>query len=161
MGPVSTENTIFLNKFIDEEWFENIQGYNPNFLFYVKNEYAEKAYGVLKEIPHVSVWKHGHVPEYLHYGTNPRTGDFILVADSAWQVTMKDHSPGPGGAHGYDPRNTDMHAIFYAIGPAFKIGYIQPTFENIDIYPLICHILGIKPSESDGKLANVKGMLRN
>jgi alkaline phosphatase D len=160
MGYVNSAQTIYLKNYIENEWFEDIQGYNPNFLFYVKDEYAEKAWYVLKDIPHTSSWKHGEVPEYLHYGTHPRTGDFILVADSAWQVTMKDDSPGPGGAHGYDPRNTDMHAIFYAYGPAFKEGYVHPSFENIHLYSLICHILGVVPAENDGNLEPVKGMLR-
>lgn len=161
MGPISAENTIFLKKYIETSWFIEIQGYNPNYIFYVKDEYADEAWAALKNIPHVTVWKHGQVPEHLHYGTHPRTGDFILVADSAWQVTMKDHSPGPGGAHGYDPRNKDMHAIFYAYGPSFKEGYIHPTFENIQIYSLICRLLGIEPAKNDGNLEVVKGMLRN
>jgi alkaline phosphatase D len=54
-----------------------------------------------------------------------------------------------------------MHAIFYAKGPAFKTGYKHPTFENINIYPLICHILNIKPAVVDGKIDHVKGMLKD
>jgi alkaline phosphatase D len=52
-----------------------------------------------------------------------------------------------------------MHAIFYAIGPAFKKNYQQPTFENIDIYPLVTHILGLVPATTDGTLEHTAGML--
>ena len=54
-----------------------------------------------------------------------------------------------------------MHAIFYAVGPAFKTGYLQPTFNNIDIYPLIAEIMCIKPAHVDGNINHVSGMLLN
>jgi len=107
----------------------------------------------------MTAWKHGGVPDSLHYGTNPRTLDFILVADSAWQYSLTGKIPRSAWAHVYNPYNTDMHAIFYARGPAFKAGYVHPAFENINIYPLICHILGIQPAPVDGHIDMVRSML--
>jgi alkaline phosphatase D len=161
MGQVYSEKTIFLKDYLDYDWFSHIEGYTPNYLFYVENEFDSVAWEALKSIPHVQVWKKGQVPEKYHYGSLPRTGDFILVADSSWQVTHRDHAPGTGGAHGYQPENTDMHAIFYAVGPAFKTGYMHPTFENTNLYGLICHILVIQPAKNDGNLKNVRGMLKD
>ncbi|MCK4631087.1 MAG: alkaline phosphatase family protein, partial [Bacteroidales bacterium] len=66
-----------------------------------------------------------------------------------------------GGTHGYDNSNKDMHAIFYAVGPAFKVGYLHPTFNNIDIYPLIAEIMCLKPAYVDGNIYHVSGMLSN
>jgi alkaline phosphatase D len=63
------------------------------------------------------------------------------------------------GAHGYDNANKDMEAIFYAMGPAFKKRYVHPTFNNVDLYPLIAEILGLVPAQVDGKPENVEGML--
>jgi alkaline phosphatase D len=84
----------------------------------------------------------------------------MVVADSAWRVKIeRDDRGGNLGDHGYDNYNTDMHAIFYAKGPAFKNGYLHPTFDNVDLYPLFAHILNLKPAEVDGKLESVKGML--
>jgi predicted AlkP superfamily pyrophosphatase or phosphodiesterase len=160
MGPTSPDRCIKLKEHIDYQWFEEMEGYTPNLTLKVKDEFADTAWKALSSIPHVTVWKHGEVPDSLHYGTNPRTLDFILVADSAWQFTLTDKIPRSSGAHGYNPYNTDMHAIFYAKGPAFKSGYLHPTFENINLYPLICQILGIKPAPVDGHIRNVKGMLK-
>jgi alkaline phosphatase D len=53
-----------------------------------------------------------------------------------------------------------MHGIFYASGPSFKEGFVQPSFENVNIYELLAHLLKIRPAKTDGDLANVKGMLR-
>ena len=52
-----------------------------------------------------------------------------------------------------------MDAIFYAIGPAFKKQHLHPTFNNVDLYPLIAKILKLEPVQVDGKIENVNGML--
>jgi alkaline phosphatase D len=160
MGPTSPERCIMLKDYLDYGWFDEIEGYTPNLIFKVKEEFADTAWKTLSAIPHVMVWKHGEVPDSLHYGTNPRTKDYIMVADSAWQFSLTEKVPHSSGAHGYNPFNTDMHAIFYAQGPAFKENYIHPTFGNIDLYPLICQILGIEPAEVDGHIDHVKDMLK-
>ena len=159
MGPTSPDRCIRLKDYLDYKWFEEMEGYSPNLTLKVKEKYYNKAWKKLSSIPHLTTWKHGEVPDSLHYGTNPRTLDFILVADSAWQFTLTDKIPHSQGAHGYNPFNTDMHAIFYAMGPAFKASYEHPTFKNIDLYPLICQILGLKPAMVDGNIDNVRNML--
>ncbi len=52
-----------------------------------------------------------------------------------------------------------MHPIFIAHGPAFKKNYKIPSFKNVDIYPLMCHVLGVKAAVNNGTLANVLPML--
>ena len=68
----------------------------------------------------------------------------------------------PKGSHGYDNELDNMKAIFIASGPSFKTGYKRDEFENIHIYPLVAHILGIEPFELiDGNLDKVKDLLSN
>jgi hypothetical protein len=50
-----------------------------------------------------------------------------------------------------------MLATFYAWGPAFKKNLIVPSFENVNIYPVVTKILGLRYTEKiDGttELAN-------
>ena len=63
------------------------------------------------------------------------------------------------GAHGYPPETPSMHAIFLARGPAFRKGITVPPFQNIHLYALLAHLLGVKPASNDGALNAVKSVL--
>jgi len=161
MGPISSARNVVLRDYIPEAWPVRIEGGNPNFNLYADSSWADSAYNVLKKIKGIEVWKPAEVPAYLNYGSNPRVGDVIVVADSAWSVTLsKPRNEYTGGTHGYDIRNTDIHAIFYATGPAFKKKFVQPSFPNVDVYPLLAYLLGIKPKATDGDLNQVIMMLK-
>jgi len=161
MGPISSERNIALRTYIPENWPVRIEGGNPNFNLYAEGAWIDSSYAVLKKAGHLQVWKPAEVPEHLNYGNNPRVGDIIVVADSAWTVTLnKSKESYTGGTHGYDIKNTDIHAIFYAAGPAFKQNYVHPSFQNTDIYPLLAKLLGILPAQTDGNLEHVIDMLK-
>lgn len=63
------------------------------------------------------------------------------------------------GEHGFDNREMDMKPFFRAVGPAFQKDLVVGPFETVNIYPLMCHILGIEPEVNDGSLDIVKNML--
>ncbi|MCB2222211.1 MAG: ectonucleotide pyrophosphatase/phosphodiesterase [Bacteroidetes bacterium] len=160
MGPVSNDRKVVLSDHIPTEWTEEVQGYNPNFCIKAKDGFEDYIYEALVYTEGVTAWKSEEVPERLHYGTNPRTLDIVVVADSAWSVVLDPDQRVGKGAHGFDNDNIDMHTIFFAYGPAFKVDYVSPTFENVDIYPLICEILNLDPAPVDGTLEHVKGLLK-
>jgi len=161
MGNISKDRVVIFDDYIDRDWFEQIQGWNPNYVLKVKEGYLDSAYYALSSAAHIKCWKSSEVPERLHYGSNPRTNDLVVLADSSWTVEWSVRQDDDLGAHGYDNDNTDMHGIFYAMGPAFKESYLHPTFENINLYPLITHILNIQPKATDGSVENIKGMLKD
>jgi len=161
MGRISSDRHIALRTYLPESWPVRIEGGNPNFNLYAEGAWIDSAYLSLKKVPHIKVWKPSEVPEYLNYGKNSRVGNIIVVADSAWSVSVQNpKNEYSGGTHGYEIQNTDIHAIFYAVGPAFKQKYIQPSFQNTHIYSLLAYLLGIKPAETDGNLQEVINMLK-
>ena len=65
------------------------------------------------------------------------------------------------GQHGFPPQYREMHAIFYAWGPAFRSGVTLPAFENIHVYPLICELLGLEiPDSVEGQFEVLAPALR-
>ncbi|OQP52671.1 phosphodiesterase [Niastella yeongjuensis] len=102
-----------------------------------------------KEADNYQVYLKKEVPAYLHFGAADdrynRIGDIVLLP--TWPMVFSNRKPGKG-YHGFDPTQVkDMHAIFYAWGPAFKKGITIPTFENVDVYPMIAGLLGLPVTE--------------
>ena len=115
------------------------------------------ARALLKPHPHMTCARKADLPPALHYGQNPRVPPFLCIAEVGWYIHG---SPPPadkpfkgGGAHGYDPANREMDALFIANGPAFRPGVTLPVFDNIDIYSLVAGLIGVSPRSSDGSAA--------
>ncbi len=159
MANVSNKRRVVLEEHLNMDWVRELQGGNPNYNILLKEGYIDSAYHSLAQVKGIHVWKRGQVPERLHYGTHPRTLDLIVLADSGWSVVPGLNDSVSGGTHGYDNANTDMHAIFYGFGPAFRKDLISPPINNVDVYPLICKILGLEPARMDGKLERVDQLL--
>ncbi len=161
MGATSPDRYVNIYDHLNKDWVISAVGSNPVFLLDAVETYEDSVVNVLDRIEGISAWKKQDVPTYLNYGSNPRIPDIVVVADSSWSLGLdKEPSDYSLGAHGYDNSNTDMHNIFYAEGPDFRKNYIQAPFENVDIYPLVAHLLGLEPAETDGDLERVKGMLK-
>jgi predicted AlkP superfamily pyrophosphatase or phosphodiesterase len=114
---------------------------------------------------HMRCWRKSEVPPRLHYGTNPRIPALLCLADDGWVITT--HADAAKrkkfslGEHGYDNDDPAMRALFVAYGPAFKQGLRVAEFDNVDVYPLLAHLLAITPAPNDGDYAAVSNMLRD
>jgi alkaline phosphatase D len=53
-----------------------------------------------------------------------------------------------------------MKAIFFAEGPDIKAGVKLPSFDNIDVYPFVAHLLGLDAPPIDGELTPLKSALK-
>ncbi|KAF8792626.1 Glycerophosphocholine like protein [Argiope bruennichi] len=64
------------------------------------------------------------------------------------------------GSHGYDPYEVpDMRGIFFARGPGLKKNYISPPLQMVDIYGILCELLGIQPLPNNGTKSVTKGIV--
>jgi len=116
------------------------------------------------------VYRRAQVPADLHFDSNPRAGDPVVVPTGPYFISATTHPQGsehaPMGAHGYDPaRVPEMKAIFFAAGPDICPGIALAPFENVNVYPLVARILGLditdlKTGSVDGKLSVLEGILR-
>jgi predicted AlkP superfamily pyrophosphatase or phosphodiesterase len=123
----------------------------------------------LKDIKNANCWRKADMPERFHYSEGRRIAPIICLADEGWFMTSReryetqkksDDFDKIRGAHGYDNRYQSMQATFIAHGEAFKRGYVATQFANIEVYNIMCKILGLTPAKNDGDLDRVKDMLR-
>jgi predicted AlkP superfamily pyrophosphatase or phosphodiesterase len=112
----------------------------------------QKTYQALKkEGGDYDVYLRDNMPEYLHRSKSDdkydRIGDIILLPH--WPKLFNIYNRKLDiGQHGYDPAVVkDVHAIFFAWGPAFKQHLQIGPFPNVDIYPLVTRLLGLKYTE--------------
>ena len=117
-----------------------------------------------KEAVDYDVYLAADVPARWHYSAKDdrfdRIGDIILVPHAPKSFNFK-HRKSTIGKHGFDNAVPEMQATFYAWGPAFKKHLEIPAFENVHVYPLIAHILGLTPPVGiDGSLKVLKPILK-
>ncbi len=162
MGSISKEKTIMLKEYLKDDWYNYLVGGNPIYNMDANEGFEDSIYMALENVKGLTIYKNEEMPAHLNYGTHERCLDFTIVADSSYSLMKREPREGYGfgGTHGYDINNTDMDAIFYAYGPAFKENYQQTKFKNVDVYPLMCEILGLTPAPNDGQLKEVEGMLK-
>lgn len=63
------------------------------------------------------------------------------------------------GDHGYDNSLPSMHPFLAAQGPDFRKGYRINTINSVDLYPLMCNLLGIPEMPNNGSFSNVRCVL--
>ncbi len=167
MTQLRPDGKILLYKILKDSKVR-IDGYGPLVQFFTSSpQEKEKIYRTLQAHRQgFQVYKKEDIPVYFHYKNNPFIGDVIAVADLGYtfirtpQELKKMKRRNPQGDHGYDNHTLDMQGIFFAVGPAFKTGYRCETLHNVDVYPLICKILGIVPNQKiDGKLERIEFIL--
>lgn len=120
---------------------------------------------LLKPHPHMQCWKKSQIPARFHYGHNPRVPALVCSPQVGWLIVSRQHRMLHGkkpmyGDHGYDNAAPQMRALFISHGPAFRRGAVVPEFPNVDVYPLMIHLLGIHGEPNDGSYGAVRDMLK-
>ncbi|XP_047217096.1 ectonucleotide pyrophosphatase/phosphodiesterase family member 2 isoform X3 [Girardinichthys multiradiatus] len=105
-----------------------------------------------------------HLPKRLHYANNRRIEDIHLLVERKWHVARKvpegRRHCGFSGDHGYDNKINSMQTIFVGYGPTFKFKTKVPAFENIELYNVMCDLLGLKPAPNNGTHGSLNHLLR-
>ena len=130
-------------------------------------------------LKHGKAYLRTELPERFHYRAHPRAGDVVVVMDEAWGLSSPRVSaparalppagpeaaedrrrPDVWGAHGWDPELPSMRALFLAWGPTIRAGATVDPIHNVDVYPFVADVLGLKPAaDLDGRAGYVRGLI--
>ena len=112
---------------------------------------------------HLTCWDKADVPARYHYGANPRVPAVVCMTERGWMALTEAQAARRKtpmrGEHGYDIDDPEMGALFIANGPQFRRGLVIPPFPNVDVYPLLTAVLGVKGEPNDGRLADLQPIL--
>jgi predicted AlkP superfamily pyrophosphatase or phosphodiesterase len=104
------------------------------------------------------------IPERYHYRADRRIGDVVIVMDESWTVAASIASKlriwESWGQHGWDPALQSMRAIFAISGPGIREGVTIPDVHNVDVYPLMTELLGLRAAQGiDGRPGHIRGFV--
>lgn len=165
MAAVDTTQGIRLSATIDTGKFVVAGGETMLHLYAKDIKDVDEMYQALKRnAMDYDVFLPGETPGRWHYTHSDdwhrRIGDILLVARYPKVFNRGGNRIIPG-MHGFDNAMPQMGATFYAWGPAFKQHLTIPSFENVNVYPLIAKILGLTvPEDIDGSIKVLGGTLR-
>lgn len=184
MTEVTSDRKVNLYGAIDNSKVKYVVSGAP-FSFEVEEDYIDEAVAKLNKVGHLRAFRGDAMPERYHFGTHPtRCANVIIIPDMGWSLSYmseadmkaresrrprpaagkadpanaRDKAVSVTGSHGYDPFESDMQVPFFGAGPDFKVGYTQESFQSQNIYIILCHLLGVEPSENDGNWDDVKDM---
>ena len=145
MTDVSTQRVILLDDYINLDDFDIVLGPSVTGLNLKSNK---TTIDLPKHINHLTIFPKNRIPKKYHF-INEDSPDYLVLADEGWfistKLNIKTKKSFPLGMHGYNSKYKSMHGIFMANGPLFNKGVEVDSFENINIYPILCHILNIDP----------------
>ncbi len=152
MTEVNSERVIDVEEFLHDSLQYKIIGDGPVIQIHAKGNHKEKIFSLLNELTqHFKIFRRDEVSSYLHFSQDENILDLVLVAELGWSLVHKKSGDWlrkkAKGNHGYENADIDMHGIFFAIGPSFRKGFKIGTISNLEIYPLICSLYNIEPSE--------------
>ncbi|XP_030231014.1 ectonucleotide pyrophosphatase/phosphodiesterase family member 7 [Gadus morhua] len=134
--------------------------YGPSGMLLPKPGMLDKVYNALKGAhPHLNVYKKEEMPARMHFSNHERILPIVLWADQGYLLNGFFPVQANKGEHGFDNHNLDMKPFFRAVGPVFRKNLKVGPFETVHIYPLMCHILGIRPEVNNGHLNATQHML--
>jgi predicted AlkP superfamily pyrophosphatase or phosphodiesterase len=168
MTKIDIEHTISKPAAIDTSKFI-VSGDDILVQLYAKNpKYIQSTYLKLKnEAKDYQVYLSTNMPANLHYSKTDdrhnRIGDILLIPN--WPKVFNLYARKLNiGTHGFNPYTVpEMRATFYVWGPAFKKHLVVSPFKNVDVYPLVTHILGLPDTakiDDSSKLA-IKALQHN
>ncbi|WP_062567763.1 alkaline phosphatase family protein [Pseudoalteromonas arabiensis] len=133
-----------------------VQNTGPRVLYYAKPNSKADIKGFSKKLAKAADGRYIVLTDQqkrdYYYDKGPRVGDIVLQT-TAPRVFTDSKMASYLGTHGY-AYTDDMAATFIASGPAFKRHVQLDEVNNLDVYPLIAKLLGLKilsPIDSDGE----------
>lgn len=168
MAAVPAKHSVMVDKLIPIDHVQVVSmGILAGFNAKPGHDFAKIEAKLEKPQKHMQCWDKTRIPERFAYGSNPRVPQLVCLADVGWRITttayqakkLKDGKLSLG-EHGYDNADPTMRALFIAHGPAFQPGAKLPEFPNVDVYPLMTHLLGLTPAKNDGDYEAVKCALK-
>ncbi|KAM3939274.1 glycerophosphocholine cholinephosphodiesterase ENPP6 [Leptodactylus fuscus] len=168
------EKVIELEKYISFGDIVQMKDRGPVVSLWPAEGKLSMVYNQLKDVQHMTVYEKDKIPDRFYYKNGKFVAPLTLVAEKGWFIaqskeklpfwnndTTKPNQGWQHGWHGYDNEVMDMRAFFLASGPDFKENFKSAPIRSVDVYNVLCHVLGMEPKPNNGSWSRVESMLRS
>jgi predicted AlkP superfamily pyrophosphatase or phosphodiesterase len=116
------------------------------------------------KLQHGRAYLRADLPDRYRYRADPRIGDILIVMEEGWMVLNTPPITGVirerWGMHGWDPALASMKALFVIAGPGIAQGRTVPAVDNVDVYPLMAELLGLRAAAGiDGRAGRIRALV--
>ncbi|MBX3294427.1 MAG: alkaline phosphatase family protein [Acidobacteria bacterium] len=171
MAPYKMRNAVVLDEMFDTGDAERVFWVGEFTQIFPKPGKEDAIYDAIKaKLPKTAnIYRRSEFPKRFKFGKNKRIAPLVVIPKAGTVITTRERMnraekdgrlDAVRGAHGYDNDIIEMRSMFVGHGGQFKRGYVAKPFEAVDVYELICKILGIEPAKNDGNLKRIKSVLR-
>jgi predicted AlkP superfamily pyrophosphatase or phosphodiesterase len=162
MTQLSLDRIVYLDDYVDADTID-VTEWNGFVALAPKDGDVDSLYRKLHgRHPALAVYTRDRTPARLHYRDNPRIAPIVGIPRIGWAVTTYERLDQRGldaATHGFEPEDRDMGALFVAAGPDLRRGIVVPPFRNVDVYDLLCALIGVTPRPNDGSAATARRIL--
>jgi len=170
MAKVDQRNLIMLEEMFDSNLAKHVFWVGEFLQIFPRKGNENQIYNSIKSKlpPQAKIYRKSEIPKRYRYRNNHRIAPLVVLPKTGWRIKIPQRfimvknnrsQEKPIGSHGYDNFDKSMRALFIGHGEAFKKGYVSEPFQNIEVYNLMCKILGLKPAKNDGNFEKVKALL--
>lgn len=180
-GMVDVQKHIFLDDYIDfTKHNAKITALTSTNALVKVTEDIEDLLAVLKEIPYITAFMKETIPDKWHYKNNVRISDILILANEGINLHLRCDLPknilalnlnaekfenffklmNDKANHGYDNSLDSMKTIFIAKSKLLRKNYKSSRhIDQVDVYPLMCHLLEIECKPNNGSFNRIKHFL--
>lgn len=165
MTDTSSKRQIFLEDYINLDDFQLVEGGAVGHIW-AEGKQVDDIYRNLTSAnnAHMRVYKKEDIPEEYHWKHNLRIPPIFVDPDVGWVIKTERSKARQGnwtmGDHGWPSTRSKSYSVFFARGPAFRKGIEVSSFNTVDLYPLMCNLLGIEAKPNNGSFENIRLILK-
>nr|XP_046262009.1 glycerophosphocholine cholinephosphodiesterase ENPP6 isoform X3 [Scatophagus argus] len=166
------EKVIELDKYINISDIVKMMDRGPVVSLWPKDNKYQEVYAALSQVPNMHVYARQEIPERFHFKEGKFVSPLTLVAEPGWFIAENKarlpywkndsgETSWQNGWHGYDNEFLDMRGFFLATGPDFKQNVRAAPIRAVDVYNVMCWVLGVEPLPNNGSWSRVEYLLLN
>ncbi|XP_041372147.1 glycerophosphocholine cholinephosphodiesterase ENPP6-like [Gigantopelta aegis] len=168
MTDVSLSKVVNISDVINMDNIEVIiNNYGSSVYIWPKNGKEQTVYASLENTSaYFKTFLRKDIPPQWHFQHNNRIPDILLVAQLGWYIDTPsfgfyyyDNTGAMRGEHGFDVTESDMAGLFVAMGPDFRTNVKVDKLNNVNLYQVMCGIIGVGPRPHNGSWSDVVNLV--